>query len=701
MNDKGLDVLSNPAAEFGKLIPSWFSSGDVRDLADVGKRACYLKTDEAPTLESLRQAFLMPETRVRLRAELKARWKHVKYARFLDDPEPACARIESIAIEGGFHDGLEVEFGPGLNAVIGGKGTGKSTLIEILRFALEAPPSIAPKAVSKDGRDSLSANFPSNAEATVAFVDTDGEAYEVQRVGGSARGSLYSEGAKLDIDPRRRIGVVVFGQRELAALPSQPDALENFVLSRHEKAHAEASAEVDRALDKARKIAEQLDALDYELTDFRDAKEELEDINEKLGKIVKAGSSDLAGESEALQQADDALGELFAWPQEVIEQAEALGALEPPELPDHPKLPAGIKSTRRDGERGVAKAAKAAIDAANELERKLDDHEAAWEKASEERREQIARLLADAGLEDPAELGQLQARKVELTRKLRDSADKQKARADLLPKREAAIEGLEAARRVRSRLIEGAVAELNDLTGERVRIDLEPLSDRSLLVEFLGVEINERKLSPTQVSRLGELTGRVLAEAAFSKDDDALDKLGLTSGLVEELEEAEGPALRCLEEVESPDQIRIEVNLAESGTARWTDVEDASPGQAATAMLELALISSDEPLIIDQPEDDLDNRFIYDEVVTKVAEVAAHRQVIVATHNANIPVLGDAELVLALDATTSKGNVLACGGLDEPAVADTARKILEGGAQAFDERARRYSKARLGLLVRS
>jgi hypothetical protein len=333
MNERGVDVLKNPAAEFGPLIPPWFSSGDVRDLAEVGKGACYLKTGEEPTLESLRQAFLMPETRVRLRGEMKQRWKHVKHVRFLDDPEPACARIESISIEGGFHDGLEVEFGPGLNAVIGGKGTGKSTLIEILRSALEAPASIAPKAISKDGRDSLSANFPPNAEATVAFVDGSGEAYEVRRVGGSAGGGLYSEGKKLDIDPRRRIGVVVFGQRELAALPSQSDALETFVLSRHEKKHAEASTRVEKALDKARKIAEELDDLDYELADFQEAKEELEDINEKLDKIVKAGSSDLASESEALQQADDALGELFAWPQQVIEQAEVLAELVPPDLP--------------------------------------------------------------------------------------------------------------------------------------------------------------------------------------------------------------------------------------------------------------------------------------------------------------------------------------------------------------------------------
>jgi ABC-type lipoprotein export system ATPase subunit len=692
MNDKGLDVLKNPAAEFGPLIPPWFSSGDVRDLAEVGKRACFLKTGEEPTLESLRQAFLMPATRVRLRGEMQQRWNHVKHVTFLDTPEPACARIESISVEGGFHHGLEVEFGPGLNAVIGGKGTGKSTLLEILRFALEAPPSIAPKAVSKDGRDSLSANFPSNAEAVVAFVDAGGEGYEVRRVGGSPSGGLYSEGNKLDIDPRRRIGVVVFGQRELAALPSRSDALEDFALSRHEKEHAEASSKVEKVLEKARKIAEELDDLDYELADFGETKEELEDINEKLDKIVKAGSSDLASESEALQQADDALRELFAWPHEVIEQAEALAELVPPELPDHPKLPSGIKSTRRDGQREIAKAGKAAIDAAKKLEGKLDEHEVAWETSREERREEIARLLADAGLDDPAELGQLQARKVELARQLRDSAGKQKARAKLLPKREAAIEELEAARRARSRLLEDAVAELNDMTGERVRIKLEPLSDRSLLVEFLGEEINERKLTPTQVSRLDQLTGRDLAEAAFSKEDDAFDKLGLTSGLVENLEEAEGPTVRLLEEIESPDQITIEVNLAESGAARWTDVEDASPGQAATAMLELALISSDEPLIIDQPEDDLDNRFIYDEVVTKIAEVAAHRQVIVATHNANIPVLGDAELMLALDASTNKGKVLACGGLDEPVVADTARRILEGGAQAFDERARRYSK---------
>jgi hypothetical protein len=64
--------------------------------------------------------------------------------------------------------------------------------------------------------------------------------------------------------------------------------------------------------------------------------------------------------------------------------------------------------------------------------------------------------------------------------------------------------------------------------------------------------------------------------------------------------------------------------------------------------------------------------------------------VIVVTHDANIPIVGDAELVVALDAEAKKGRILACGGLERPDVARHARDILEGGEEAFNERMRRY-----------
>jgi len=123
-------------------------------------------------------------------------------------------------------------------------------------------------------------------------------------------------------------------------------------------------------------------------------------------------------------------------------------------------------------------------------------------------------------------------------------------------------------------------------------------------------------------------------------------------------------------------------------------VEEVSPGQRATALLALVLAGGTEPLIIDQPEDDLDNRYIYDEVVKVLARVCERRQVIVATHNANIPILGDAELIVALDAGANQSEVIGCGGLEVPSVAAQARQILEGGDAAFQARRRRYLAAR-------
>jgi transposase len=125
---------------------------------------------------------------------------------------------------------------------------------------------------------------------------------------------------------------------------------------------------------------------------------------------------------------------------------------------------------------------------------------------------------------------------------------------------------------------------------------------------------------------------------------------------------------------------------------RELETEMAIPRQAGK------FLGPDKPhpkgstLVIDQPEDDLDNRYIYDEVVKVLADVC--QRLIVATHNANIPILGDADLVLALDADGKRARVLACGGLEDPDVTEWARRILEGGDTSFQARHRRYQAGR-------
>ena len=178
--------------------------------------------------------------------------------------------------------------------------------------------------------------------------------------------------------------------------------------------------------------------------------------------------------------------------------------------------------------------------------------------------------------------------------------------------------------------------------------------------------------------------------AAARSGASEVEKLGVSASTAAKVADLGSTLLRTLEEADTPDGIDLEINISPTGEEEWKSIHDLSPGQRSTALLALALTAGDEPLLIDQPEDDLDNRYIFAEVVQVLGRVCQRRQVIVATHNANIPILGDAEMVIALDAGANKGRVLAAGGLEDPAVTEQARHILEGGDEAFRARQRRY-----------
>ena len=183
----------------------------------------------------------------------------------------------------------------------------------------------------------------------------------------------------------------------------------------------------------------------------------------------------------------------------------------------------------------------------------------------------------------------------------------------------------------------------------------------------------------------------------FLKGLEHLNRLAVVQPPRRKVAQLSSSVARACEECEIPDQVIVEIDLGRQGADNWSPVQSVSPGQRATALLAVALASGTHPLIIDQPEDDLDNRYIYDEVVKVLRTVCKERQVIVATHNANVAVLGDAELVLALDADVGQSRVLAVGGLEIPIVAESSRIILEGGDEAFRARQRRYSASKTSL----
>jgi ABC-type Mn2+/Zn2+ transport system ATPase subunit len=133
--------------------------------------------------------------------------------------------------------------------------------------------------------------------------------------------------------------------------------------------------------------------------------------------------------------------------------------------------------------------------------------------------------------------------------------------------------------------------------------------------------------------------------------------------------------------------------VTENGKTRYISKDFArlSLGQQQSVLLALMLSSDSRyPLIIDQPEDNLDSEFIFHSLVPVLRAAKERRQIIVVTHNPNIAVLGDAEKIIAFKSTSDKSVVVADGSIDDLKTRTLVCQILEGAEEAFRRRSKTY-----------
>jgi hypothetical protein len=237
-------------------------------------------------------------------------------------------------------------------------------------------------------------------------------------------------------------------------------------------------------------------------------------------------------------------------------------------------------------------------------------------------------------------------------------------------------------------------AELQHEAGERVRIrvmrNADHLAYQEMLVEGLkGARVrNQNEI----VAALMQLRPEQLAQLIQSNDLEAFE--GLTHFGAERSRKILDSFRECvdplaLEITAIEDRIGIELNVSTSGRPNFKDASDLSRGQKCTALLPILLARRDNPLVIDQPEDNLDNHFIFETVVNAVQRLKKRRQMIFITHNANIPVLAEAELVLVMNSDGRVGVVEKSGTVDE--CREQIIDLLEGGRKAFELRSKRYA----------
>jgi ABC-type Fe3+/spermidine/putrescine transport system ATPase subunit len=223
-----------------------------------------------------------------------------------------------------------------------------------------------------------------------------------------------------------------------------------------------------------------------------------------------------------------------------------------------------------------------------------------------------------------------------------------------------------------------------------------------LMITAMGWRTNQQ---PRAAWLVQELTIPVLLEAIKAKDKKPILQIKTPEGVpvfksgeaAEILERLGAPTVKyALERVAVHDLPKLQITkevVDSKGAKKYVTKEFAklSLGQQQSVLLALMLSAeSNRPLIIDQPEDNLDGEFIYATLVPILRRAKERRQVIVVTHNANVAVLGDAEQVIVMKAGSEKGEVSTRGSIDHPVTRDAACGILEGAKEAFVKRARIY-----------
>lgn len=136
----------------------------------------------------------------------------------------------------------------------------------------------------------------------------------------------------------------------------------------------------------------------------------------------------------------------------------------------------------------------------------------------------------------------------------------------------------------------------------------------------------------------------------------------------------------------------IEVEYRSTVSSPFKSLSTASAGQKTTAILTFILSYGNNPLILDQPEDDLDNRLVYDLIVHKLKQTKEKRQIIIVTHNANIPVNGDSEYIISMDSESKFLKVLTAGSVDKKEIKKEICDVMEGSETAFNMRSQRYQE---------
>lgn len=655
---------------WGKYYPAELEGSDPKKLGEIGRgQSIFLKLGDF-SFDAVKYA--LTDFHFRVGKEI---------------PKLTHSHINAVRFEGGLLEGQRVTFSPHLNSLIGIRGSGKSSLLESIRYVLDIP--LSKKAQDQEYKKELLPHIlKSGGKIVVEATDKHGSIYEVSRIWGHEPDVFVDGELRPGISIKETVlsKPLYFGQKDLSAAGEGfgQDLVEKLVgekLKYIRQQITEKENQLKKAIDnlisltndESQKFTEEAELKDIE---YRLEQFEKHGLQETLSKQVEF-EKDLTYSKKIDEFANKWHAALDNAQKQAGEDIALVGLYTSKHNSDLFTLYQN-KFNELKETIATAKTLTSTIESLKKelllLKQELEDSKINLKEEFAEIERELVKSLEEQGVTSiqPDDFLKLTTRKTALLAsigELEKKTSKVKIKETEVLK---SIEQLNSVWHEEFKIISSALGEINSAQSA-LHVEAEFKGDKNSFAKtmedtFRGYSIRKESY-------------KVLADhypdftEIYKKLDEASQK---TNSKADVFKEQFLSHLYELLSYQVPNTYKV--------TYHGKPLKSHSLGQRASAMM-LFILSQKENdlLLIDQPEDDLDNQTIYEEVVKLLRKIKSGQQFIFATHNANFPVLGDAELITSCYASDDSISVKT-GSIDAKDCQQKIVEIMEGGPEAFDRR---------------
>lgn len=690
-------------------------------LWGIGCKYSWIKMDEKPSLEGLRQAFLLPEYRIKNIFDCAS----VPYAK------PALW-IKSIKISNSTvtaeDEPLKVEFSPQLNTIIGGRGSGKSSILRFIRGVFNRTADLDTLTeILNDHNDfyKIEAGRPKKGVLTdktkieIEFVRNDtlhkitasnftnksDQTVHIEKFNQNSIWETINDEGYIDFFEFEH-----YSQKQIYEIAQEPNALRERIDKAIEGLEA-LKQERERIKSMFLEKSASIRTIDLSLSEKGKIETSIKDVNENIKKLQESGIAELLNAKEKYDKEsilikqfqtdiEERKNKIEKLTQEIDlsnidlskfndEHQKTIGDLVEKTINDFLTIKTELLKLKESAQK-IEEDYKLAIDN-SEWQGDLENNTSEFNEKKEE--------LERQGIDAISSFEKFTLEKNKLNEKLDKIKTEAIARDDEVKEKDRLQnEYLQICKKITEKRREFLKRVV---TGDKVKVNIKPFRNRIDFENRLRVCL-QRENTTYQADidsimdicfkgnvekNIDEFRNVFLSIRMNKQKDTSLS--GHFAKFIKGLNDAQiDEILLMLPEDE------IEVQYKPTIKAAFKSLSTASAGQKTTAILTFILSYGNIPLILDQPEDDLDNRLVFDLVVDRLRQAKEKRQLIVVTHNANIPVNGDAEYINSMDSESRFLRVIEEGTVEQDSIKHEICHVMEGGERAFEMRSKRYQLLR-------